>query len=92
MLFIALLKAKPGASPKETLGRRAAWKYPEGVKQVAEYWPQTSNPSVIAVFEAQSIGPIMAVTVTWSDAFDITVVPAITAEDGLQLAQQMMPS
>jgi hypothetical protein len=26
----------------------------------------------------------------WGDIFDITVVPAITAEDGLELAKQMM--
>jgi hypothetical protein len=32
----------------------------------------------------------MAVTTEWGDVFDITVTPAITAEEGLELAKQMM--
>ena len=44
----------------------------------AEYWLQASDPAVVAIFEADSVAPI------------ITVVPAVTAEEGLQLAQQMM--
>ncbi|NIO68995.1 MAG: DUF3303 domain-containing protein [Anaerolineae bacterium] len=88
MLFVALLKAT-GGTPKETIARRAQWQYPEGVRVVAEYWLQ-GNPVVISIIEADSIAPIMAVTTEWGDVFDITVLPAITAEDGLQLAKQMM--
>jgi len=45
---------------------------------------------VISIFEADSIAPIMAITTEWGDVLDITVVPAIPAEDGLELAKQMM--
>jgi len=89
MLFVALLKPKAG-TPQERIARRLKWQYPAGVRPIAEYWLQTSDPDVAAIFEADNIAPIMAITTAWSDVFDITVVPAITAEEGLELAQQMM--
>lgn len=89
MLFAALLRPTGGA-PKENIARRAQWQYPEGVRVVAEYWLQTSNPLVITIFEADSIAPIMAISTEWGDVFDITVVPAVTAEEGLELVKQMM--
>ena len=89
MLFVAVLKPIAG-TPEERTVRRAQWQYPEGLKPVAEYWLQANDPHVIAIFEADSVAPIMAVTAQWGDVFDITVIPAITAEEGLQLAQQMM--
>ena len=89
MLFVLLLKVRAGTS-RERLARRMQWQPPEGVRQVAEYWLQTSDPHIIVIVEADSVAPLMAVTATWDDVFDVTVVPAITAEEGLQLAQQMM--
>ncbi len=88
MLFVAMLKPKDGTT-ESRIAHRAGWQYPEGVKPVAEYWLQTSNPDVISVFEADSVEPIMAITTEWGDEFDVTVVPAITGEAGLQLVQQM---
>ena len=89
MLFVTLLKVKSGTS-KERIARRAGWQHPDGMRPVAEYWLQTSDPAVISVAEADSVAPIMAAVAQWSDVFDITVIPAVTAEEGLQLAQQMM--
>ena len=89
MLFVAIINAKAG-SPKERIARRAQWQYPEGVKPIAEYWLQTASPSVVSIFEADNIAPIMAATAEWGDVFDISVYPAITASDGLKLAKQMM--
>jgi hypothetical protein len=89
MLFVALLKATAG-TPEERIARRAQWQYPEGVQPVAEYWLQTADPDVVSIFETDSVAPIMATLAEWGDVYDITVVPAITAEEGLQLAQQMM--
>jgi hypothetical protein len=89
MLFVAIINAKAG-SPKERITRRAQWQYPEGVKPIAEYWLQTASPSVVSIFEADNIAPIMATTTEWGDVFDINVFPAITASDGLKLAKQMM--
>ncbi len=89
MLFVALFRPTEG-TPTERIARRVQFQHPEGVKQVAEYWLQTDDPAVIAIFEADSIAPIMAVTTEWGDVFDITVVPAVTAKEGLELAKQMM--
>ena len=88
MLFVALLKAKGGTIESRT-AHRASWQYPEGVKPVAEYWLQTNHPDVISVFEADDIAQIMAISSEWGDEFEITVVPAITGEEGLALVQQM---
>ena len=89
MLFAVLLKAK-GATPAERTARRLQWQYPEGLRPVAEYWLGSAELSVIAIVEADDVRPLTAVTMQWGDVFDVTVVPAITAEEGLQLAQQMM--
>ena len=89
MLFVALLKAT-ASTTNERIARRAQWQYPEGIRPVAEYWLQTADPTVIAIFETDSVAPIMATLAEWGDVFDISVVPAVTAEEGLQLAQQMM--
>ncbi len=89
MLFAALLKAKAGTT-KERMARRVQWQYPEGVRLVAEYWLQTTDPAGVSIFEADSIAPIMAATAAWDDVFEITVVPAVAAEEGLRLARQMM--
>jgi hypothetical protein len=59
------------------------------MQPTAEYWLQTADPAVVSIFETDSVAPIMATLAEWGDVFDITVVPAITAEEGLQLAQQM---
>ena len=88
MLFVALFKAKAG-TPQERTARRLQWQHPEGIRPVAEYWLMSSEVTVVNIFEADSVQPILAVTMQWADVFDITVVPAMTAEEGLQWAQQM---
>jgi len=88
MLFVTLLKVRSGTI-RERMVRRVDWKYPDGMRLVAEYWLQTPDPNVITVAEADSVGPIMAAVAQWDDVFDVTVIPAVTAEEGLQLAQQM---
>ena len=89
MLFVALFRPTEG-TPAERVARRVQYQHPEGARTVAEYWLQTDDPAVIAIFEADSIAPIMAMTAEWGDVFDITVVPAITAAEGIELAKQMM--
>ena len=91
MLFVALYSPKPSASFAQSLKQRMEWKPPEGIKVVGEYWLQHSNPHIIVAFEADNIAPIMATNRQWSDLCDITVTPAITSEEGLKLAKQMMP-
>ena len=88
MLFVTLLTLKPTAKLEEALQRRAQWKTPAGVKQIAEYWPLTKTPHVISIDEADDIAPLAAATMPWLDLFDIIVSPAVTAEEGIKLASQ----
>ncbi|HEY65268.1 MAG TPA: DUF3303 family protein [Caldilineae bacterium] len=89
MLFAALLKVRAGTIA-ERAARRVKWQPPEGVRLVAEYWLQTTDPSVISIIEADNVASIMAAVAGWDDVFDVTIVPAITAEEGLELARQIM--
>ena len=88
MLFIVLLKARPG-TVQERIDRRLEWEAPEeGAQRIAEYWLQTPDPAVIVVCEADHIGQLWATFGGWNDLFDITMFPAITAEEGLELLKQ----
>ena len=59
------------------------------MRMVAEYWPMSTETAVIAVAEADDATPIMKAIVDWDNVFDMTVVPAMIAEQGLELAKQM---
>jgi hypothetical protein len=90
MLFVAQLAVKGDSTPAERIERRAEWQYPAGVKVIAEYWLQTDGYNVISIMETDNTADIFAITAQWGDVFDIKVSPALTGEQGLQLAQQMM--
>jgi hypothetical protein len=87
MLFVALGKVRAGTVQERT-ARRLEWQYPEGARVIAEYWLQKQDPNVITVFEADSIVPIMAATSPWDDVFEFTIVPAVSAEEGLEIARR----
>jgi hypothetical protein len=89
MLFVALGKVRAG-TVRERIARRLEWQYPEGAKLVAEYWLQIPDPQLIAVVEADNIAPIMAAITPWDDVFDFTIVPAVGAEEGMEIARRMM--
>ena len=92
MLFTALLKVRGGSIINDRAPRRLQYSYPEGAKPVSEYWLQTTDPSlphVVVTYEADGVAPIMAMLAAWDDHFHITVVPSVTAEEGLGLLEQM---
>lgn len=89
MLFVALCKQIPGTNQKSS-ARRVQWQWPEdGPKIVAEYWLQTVDPTVILVFETDHVGQMMMASAVWSDVFEISIYPAITAEEGMSMLQMM---
>jgi hypothetical protein len=93
MLHISLLNWRQGLSNEqmdEALMKRAKWNYPEGLKVLGEYWPAANSPAVISIFEATSYEPIMEFELTWREYFDITVIPAVTPEDGLAMGKKLM--
>ena len=78
MLFVALLKTRPGSTFQEGGTRRLAWEYPEGVNVLAEYWLETDLPRVVSVMEAEDMAPFGAIRMHWGDLFEIEVFPAVT--------------
>ncbi len=88
MLFVTLGKVRAGTT-KERVARRAQWSYPQGTRVIAEYWLQIPDPQIIVISESDSIVPIMAATSAWDDVFSFTVVPAVSAEQGLEIAKSM---
>jgi len=89
MLFVILGRIRAGTD-RERTERRLKWSYPPGAKPIAEYWLQTPDPNLIAVVEADDIASIMAGTSQWDDVYSFQVVPAVTAEQGMEIAKKMM--
>jgi hypothetical protein len=89
MLFVSIGKAKAASTTKQRVARRVNWTYPAGLRVIGEYWLQSHDPTLIAILETEHVGSLMSAIADWDDAFDFTVLPAVTAEQGLQLAKQM---
>jgi hypothetical protein len=87
MLFAIIGRAK--LPTKDRVPRRMNWQYPAGVRVVGEYWLLGGDPALIVIAEAD-LASLMTAIADWDDAFDFTVVPAITAEQGLELSKQML--
>ncbi len=88
MLFVSLLKVKAG-TVEERLAKRMGWQPPEGYNIKAEYWLMNEDPRVIVVVDVDSAATASRVFREWEDMFEITVVPAITGEEGLAQIKQM---
>jgi hypothetical protein len=92
MDYVALLRFRPNVSAAErdqALMRRAAWNYPEGLRLIAEYWPLSEEVQVVSIFSAESFAPVMELDFEWNDVFDISVSPAISAEEGLRIGPEV---
>jgi len=88
MLYAFVADYLPGTTEPQrdaALARRAQWKFPDGVKPVAEFWSFGNAPMVYSVFEANDVTAIYRLVADWDDVFDIAIVPVITAEQGLKI-------
>jgi hypothetical protein len=93
MDYVALLRFKSSAAAADrdaALGRRASWQYPDTVQMIAEYWPMSSDVTVVSVFSTDQIDGVFQFQLEWSDVFDIEVHPAVSAEDGLRMGPEVM--
>ena len=90
VLFVALLTTRGGGTFQEGAARRLQWQYPEVVNLLAEYWLETEAPRVVSVIEAQSMDPFGQIRMDWGDMFEIEVFPAVTGEQGMEMARQAM--
>jgi hypothetical protein len=90
MLFVTLGKAKATSTTKQRVARRLQWQYPAGIRVVGEYWLQSDDPTLLLITETDDIGAMMKGTAQWDDVFDLKVFPAVSAEQGLELAKDML--
>jgi hypothetical protein len=90
VLFVALAKPRGTVTKREGTMRRFAYTYPEDITIIGEYWLTTDDPCVILVVKAESMAPLLAAVADWDDVFQITIVPAVTAEDGMRFATERL--
>ena len=93
MDYVMLLRWKQGLTREQRDGalmNRAGWKYPAGAEVVAEYWPAAEDPAVVSIFRTDDYGVMMEIAFTWGELFDITILPAISAEEGLKIGPDVM--
>lgn len=86
MLFKSLGRARGTCAQHDVIARRMEYHFPEGLRVLGEQWPQAGDPAVVLISEADEIGPLIAATAYWADAYDFTTFPALTAEEGMRLA------
>ena len=90
MLFVALFTTRGGGTFQEGTTRRLQWQVPEGGNVLAEYWLETEAPRVVVIFETQSMDAFGQIRMDWGDMFEIEVFPAVTGEQGMEMARQAM--
>ena len=73
------------------MGRRLQWPYPEDANVLAEYWPETESPGVVAVVETESMEPFEQIRMDWGDIFEIEIFPVVAAEQGLEWPGRRCP-
>jgi hypothetical protein len=90
MMFVALLKTRGNNTFQEGVARRMQWDYPEGVRVLGEYWLETESPRVVSIMEADGMDAFGQIRMHWNDMFEIEVFPAVTGEQGMEMARQAM--
>jgi hypothetical protein len=90
MMFVALLKTRGTSTFQEGVARRMQWDYPQGVRVLGEYWLETESPRVVSIMEADSMDVFGQIRMDWADMFEIEVFPAVTGEQGMEMARQAM--
>jgi hypothetical protein len=96
MTILGFFYWKPGLPHEkmlECLGRRFEYEEPEGANMLFEYWPSwlgDKTPAVVAGYDMTDLGPMMAIELFWGEYFDITMLPAISADDGVKMGADIM--
>lgn len=90
MLTVLFMKPKPGAAMEERIAHRLDWKTPPGIKKIAEYWLAGEDPAVVAVAECDDATLFFQIQREWSDLFECTWYPCITAEEGIAATRKQL--
>lgn len=86
--FLTFRPSVPAAERDGALIRRTGWQYPEGIRVIAEYWP-LAEPQVVIIFSTEDPAALMQLEFEWNDVFDVVLVPALSAEDGLRIGPEV---
>ena len=93
MQYVILLDWRDDATSEERDGalvRRTSWSYPAGLNVIAESWTAGASPAVVVIADADDFAPLMELNMTWSDVFEVTTLPAVSAEEGLKIGPEVM--
>ncbi len=89
MLFVVFCTVKAGSTTKSRIARRVPFQYPAGARVLAEYWLLSERPNVVLAVEGESVAALLGAVAEWDDVFEFTIIPAITAEEGIAAAPQL---
>ena len=96
MTMIGLFYWKAGITHEkvmECLAKRMQFQEPEGANMLFEYWPGgvgDKTPAVVAGYDMTDLAPMMEVELIWGEYFDIMMLPAIKADDGIKMSADVM--
>ncbi len=92
MLFVALLKTRPGSTFRQGGGDPPAGVgVPRGRERAGRVLAGDGLPGVVSVMKAESMAPFGAIRMHWGDLFGIEVFPAMSGEQGMEMLRQAMP-
>ncbi len=93
MEYVMLLSWKPGLTRDqrdEALINRASWKYPTEAEVIGEFWTAASDPALVVILRTDDYAALFEIGLTWGHVFDITTLPAVSAEEGLKIGPDVM--
>ena len=92
MEYVAFLKFRESVSAADqdaALMRRAAWKYPDGIRVISEYWPLSAEYQVVTAFEADSLPVDHGSRLRMERRLRISVSPAVSADEGFRVGPEV---
>lgn len=93
MLYVIQLRFHSHLSREQRDGalmRRVQWQYPNNVKVLGEYWPASNDPAVLVIADTSEYEPLMEISLTWSDLFEVQVTPATEPVAGAQMGAAIL--
>ncbi len=81
---------QPEELRSEWLKKRAQWAAPDGITVLAEFLIPAGGNKVLMVYEGEDLGTLIAMRAPWMKYFDIDVYPAISMEDLLEAAPEIL--
>jgi len=94
--ILGLFYWRPGITHEkamEAMAKRAQYELPEGATTVFEYWAAGAGPdipAVVGVYEMADFGPMLETELVWGEYFQMKMLPAVSADDGIKMGADIM--